>query len=483
MGTLKFRAACGPWVILSVWLALTPFWIQRESLWMDEAGSAVKAMAESPGGVWQELIQEKNSNLHLPAYHYYLWAVARILGHGEFALRFANVPWMLLGFVFLILGASLRAENPARPAWLALFLTTSPFLIYYANEVRPYAMQFGLACMSFAGMWGVCQNSRKSGWAWAMAVGTVMLAWTTVYGLAWWLINLWFWFQRADGRESPSRSRLVGAFFLAGGLTAFLYHGWVATTGAAASRLAPTSWGSLGYGVFEWTGAAGFLPGRSALRAGAVPTLREYGWALLTVALAAGLGWAGFRSLGQKPRNLPLPLVWLSPAAGILATGFLRGFRLLGRHFFPLAPAFFWFLSASWDRSNVRPWIRVAGFGLVALWIISNHRLATDPSHRRDDYRGAASFISENAGDGEVIWWAADGAAFRYYGLAGAILMMSPPESALTDSPFPDWVVLSKPDVFDQHEAIRKFILTHGLVRVATLPSFEIYRESSRRSP
>jgi len=62
-----------------MWLISSPFWIQKESLWIDEAGSAVKCLAHGPQGVWEELLSEKNSNLHLPAYHYYLWGFSHVL--------------------------------------------------------------------------------------------------------------------------------------------------------------------------------------------------------------------------------------------------------------------------------------------------------------------------------------------------------------------------------------------------------------------
>ena len=137
---MRFASFIAPWLILATWLALSPFWIQKESLWIDEAGSAIKAMASSPQGVWGELCLEKNSNMHLPAYHFYLWGAAQLLGNSEYALRAANLPWMLLGYGALILGL-IAFVRPGQAIWLALFLTTNPFLFYYTNEVRPYAMQ------------------------------------------------------------------------------------------------------------------------------------------------------------------------------------------------------------------------------------------------------------------------------------------------------------------------------------------------------
>lgn len=466
----------GPWLILAAWLGLTPIWIQGESLWIDEAGSAVKALADSPGEVWKELWQERNSNLHLPAYHYYLWGAAHLWGHGECALRFANVPWLLLGFVLLLVSAASPRQEGLQLSWLALFLTTSPFLMYYANEVRPYAMQFGLACMSFAGMWGILQNPQRPAWGWVMVVGTIGLAWTTVYGLAWWLINLWLWVRSSRRGLAGTRTTAKSFLLVTGGLAAWAYHGWVVSLGASASQLSPTSWGSLGYGVCEWAGAAGFLPGRSSLRAGATPTLAEYGLAFLTVGLALALLGTGVNTFRKKTGTWAFPVLWALPSLGILASGILRGFRLLGRHFFPVAPAFFMFLSAGFGPRSTSLWIRLSGFALVALWLAGSFRLAKDPSHRRDDYRGAAGFISQQAKATDVVWWAADGAAARYYGLRGVFVVMSPDSGGLAALPPPDWVVLSKPDIFDGKDTIRTFLRDRIWVPTARFQSFEIYR-------
>lgn len=477
---MKFLRESGPWLILAAWLGLSPVWISGESLWIDEAGSAIKALAGSPGGVWQELWQERNSNLHLPAYHYYLWAVARVLGPGEFALRFANVPWLLLGFVVLIQAASLDRRCPERLGWLALLLATSPFLIYYANEVRPYAMQFGLACMSFAGMWGILQSPQRSAWGWVMVLGTIMLAWTTVYGLAWWLINLclWVWIYRQGLAQAATRTKSF--LLVTGGLAALAYHSWVVSTGASASQLAPTSWGSLGYALCEWVGAAGFLPGRTALRAGVVPTIPAYALAGLTTGLALALFAAGIRNLRQPSGTWLFPLLWTAPTAGIIFSGVWRGFRLVGRHFFPVAPAFFWFLSGGFGPGPTRLWIRFSGWTLVAFWMVSNFNLAQDPSHRRDDYRGAAAFISQQAKRADVVWWAADGAAARYYKLAEVVVLMSSDQSELARLPPPDWVVLSKPDIFDGKGTIRAFLCDQIWVPTARFQSFEIYRRDPK---
>ena len=465
--------------MISLWLFSAPFWIKKESLWIDEAGSAVKTLSESPLGVWEELWAEKNSNLHLPAYHYYLWGFARLFGRSEYALRLSNLPWMLTGFVLLVLGSAPR-KRPAQARWLTLFLITSPFLFYYTNEVRPYAMQFGLAVSAFVGMIRVMSDPRPSFWAWFMASGAVLLAWTTIYGLAWWLVILPFWLGKTPSQKKVEQQNAVTVFLLAGGLSALLFHAWILSAGAKASPVGETGLTSLGYAFCEWTGGAGFLPGRSQLRSGIMPQAKELGLAGLCAGLTFLLLVVGLvQSRNMRGGGL-FPSAWVFPSFGILASGILRKFRLVGRHFTPVAPSFFWFLSLGPQSRPRWHWTRVSAISLLGLWVFSDYRLATEASFRKDDYRAAAHYILVNRDGTEVVWWAADSAAARFYGVQPVLPLMSLSEASLKTMPQPTWVVLSKPDIYDGNSSIRKFLHAQAAEKVASYQALEIFRCRSK---
>ena len=471
---MRYASFIAPWLILATWLALSPFWIQKESLWIDEAGSAIKAMASSPQGVWEELCLEKNSNMHLPAYHFYLWGAVQLLGNSEYALRAANLPWMLLGYGALILGL-IAFARPSQAIWLALFLTTNPFLFYYTNEVRPYAMQFGLAAVAFSGLMGTKKCGFISWKAWGMVLATVLLAWTTIYGLAWWIINLLFW---AGSSLRSEKKRLwtwtIGFLFL-GGFCAFLFHLWVLGIGAKASPVGETGIKSIAYAFCEWTGAAGFLPGRSSLRCGALPSLNEFLVASATAGLTVALLISGAIQARFLATPLLYPVAWTIPSLGIIASGLLKSFRLVGRHFTPSGPSFFWFLSLGPKISKRFHWTHTAAIALLLLWTASNYRLATELSHRKDDYRGAVQWLATHAQKGETIWWAADDAAARFYGLKDWTLAMNLIPSLLASMPQPAWIALSKPDVYDAGSALQNFITQKQATPEARFQSFEIY--------
>jgi succinate dehydrogenase hydrophobic anchor subunit len=470
-------SAARPWVVLAVWLALSPFWIQRESLWIDEAVSAVVVLAPSLDQVWPEISRINATEMHLPAYHYYLWGVAHWVGHSEAALRAANLPWMLMGFAALILAVYARSE-PEPSLWMALFLATNPFLFYYTNEVRPYAMQFGLACMAFAGVAKglTLRDQPQTAWSWLMGASAVLLAWSTIYGLAWWLMCLVIWLGLLHGsRRSPAGS-LITALLVLGGLSAASFHGWVISLGARASSVGTTNLQTLAYAACEWAGAAGFLPGRSQLRAGATPGLGSILMAAVTLISVVSLGTAGLVRSLKIPKRSWWPYIWSLPALGILASGVIKNFRVVGRHFTPIAPSLFWFLAYGPQKDRAWRWTRLTGVILVLLWISSDLRLATLPEHRKDDYRAAAHFIGQHHHTDEIVWWAADDAARIFYKLAWTIPVMNPSSLDLARQRQPSWVVLSKPDIYDTHGSLREFLARMAARPVARFQAFEIYR-------
>jgi len=104
--------------------------VSSQSLWVDEAETALKAVPPTLRGWWQALDGEHNSNMQLPLYMIYIWSWARIAGLSELALRAANIPWFLLGFYAI--ARSLRRQPGLRWATLLLYCV-HPFVWYYLN--------------------------------------------------------------------------------------------------------------------------------------------------------------------------------------------------------------------------------------------------------------------------------------------------------------------------------------------------------------
>ncbi|NCZ97165.1 hypothetical protein EBZ02_08465, partial [bacterium] len=99
-----------------------------------------------------------------------------------------------------------------------------------------------------------------------------------------------------------------------------------------------------------------------------------------------------------------------------------------------------------------------------------------NPAHAKDDYRGVAQWLTARKIPAENIWWAADAAGARFYALENAEVMMSPSLSSLDSLPRPDWIVLSKPDIYDGNGAIRDYLAKQPSEQVASFQSFVLYR-------
>ena len=144
------------------------------------------------------------------------------------------------------------------------------------------------------------------------------------------------------------------------------------------------------------------MPGRSSLRSGTFPTQHE----LLVASVTAGLTMALLISGAIQARFLAAPLIypvaWTIPSLGISASGLLKSFRLVGRHFTPSDPTFFWFLSLVPKIFIFFPTNSVAVI-LLLLWAASNYHLGTEPSFRIDDYRVGVLWLATHAHKGETI--------------------------------------------------------------------------------
>src|SRR2546426_1405092 len=110
--------------------------ITSESLWIDE-GQTLHFAKQPTFQAWFETIRHNTkSEAQMPLGMLAAWAGGKILGLGEWQFRAANLLWVgLAGTAMGLIGRLLK-----QPALLFVFLI-HPFLWFYANEARPYAMQ------------------------------------------------------------------------------------------------------------------------------------------------------------------------------------------------------------------------------------------------------------------------------------------------------------------------------------------------------
>jgi hypothetical protein len=505
--------------------------VSAGSLWIDEAHSALKAVQPTLAACWQTLLSDKGSDLQMPLYMLWLWAWEKIAGHTEWALRAANIPWFAAANAALWLALTTRSHPersgakrnevegshdpsaseesasevacevpPLRCAsvrmtrlfafWAIALALLSPFLWSYLNEARPYVMQYAGACFTVAvliGWLGLAENEMpRAGSCWLFAAGLLVLAGSSALGMAWAGAALLCAFVALRGRlfAAPLLPPLL--LGVCGLGTLLVYYVWSEKMGGGASLMGGSPLMNFGFAFYELSGFSGIGPARTALRADAIGALKQHAPALV-VALLALLPalLAGLRQAFQKTtaREKICALLYVAlPLGAVLLLSIATGFRVLGRHLTPMVPALLLLLAA-----GVAPlWrsMRPAALALLIVWAVSCAMLRFSPLHRKDDYRSAAAIASTALHEGRTVWWAADFAAARYYGLplveneprqGEALAVMNPTREFAAAHEPPGVLVLSKPDVYDGQGALRELAARYGTPR--ELPAFSIYTQ------
>jgi uncharacterized membrane protein len=495
--TPESTSPCLPreWVLLWLLGLALILVVSRQSLWIDEAGTANCVNYGSLREWWRVLSAGGGSNLQSPFFMFYLWCWARIAGDGEWAFRAAGLIWLVPGLVAMASGFRRRAERMA----VMLAAVTSAFVWYYAGEARPYAMQLGVSCLVFAALHRLGREElgerRQSRWLSVFLFGFVMLCGINLIGVIWSLGALAAAFILIPRRRllelwKTGWRRLVFTVLLLVALG--LYYAWTLSVGARATALGATTWKTVAFIFYEQLGLTGLGPGRIEMREAGIQTLRPYllplagYFLLLTVLVANGIRQAARLETARRMGALALAVAL--PALLLLGVGFATHFRVLGRHFAPLMPMWFGLLgmgmAALWGRANRMGRAVLAAYLLLSLVSCLSIRLAV--RHERDDYRDAAQYAGEALRQNQVVWWNADAEGARYYRLLldttgeernKAILIVNPQAASLAGLKKPGIVIASKPDIFDNASALAEYLARNHYRASVNLPAFTIWRE------
>jgi uncharacterized membrane protein len=110
-------------------------WRLDAALWYDEAVSAWLAMLPP-----ERLLSATLGDVHPPGYYALLWAIGRLFGYAELVLRLPSVI-AGVGLIYLVARLGFAFQMPRKAVGLAVAITAlTPFQIYYAQEVRSYAL-------------------------------------------------------------------------------------------------------------------------------------------------------------------------------------------------------------------------------------------------------------------------------------------------------------------------------------------------------
>jgi mannosyltransferase len=384
--------------------------LDAQSLWNDEGNSYVQAPRSLAA-----IAENAARDIHPPGYYWLLKIWRVFTGDSEFALR-ALSAWVSVLSVAFTFALGRRLFGSVAGCVAALFVTLNTFSIYYAQEMRMYAL---LALWSAASMWALVHLLRMSPadralprWAIALGLANAAGLWTQyafpfVMLAQGALILVWLRPER--------RGRLLLAYITANLLALLLYLPWLPT---ALSSV--TTWPSTAVTVALST-ALNTLLGWLAF--GITYTVTDPSW----IAIALVLLLFGLRREGTPLWPAALPILWVIVPVGLfLALGLYHesdlklllpaqiGFALwLGRGIQVL-----WHLGTSpRQRVLVRGTAAVAVLALtVHLWQGLNP-LYHHPDYQRANYRALAQDVMEDARPGNAIILNAPNQAevFGYY--------------------------------------------------------------------
>ncbi len=417
-GLARYYAVAAALIALAFGLRM--WGLMATSLWYDETFVLYHAQQGVAAGM-AGLLHEDNA---LPLHGLLLALWIKIAGSGEFAARYLSV---LLGAIaaalVLRLGGALRGRRYG--GWgAALAYATLPIHVYYAQEVRMYALVVPLAA-SFAWMaWRIVE--RRRGVAAYIILGAAMMTAHLYAGLLWAAMLVWGSLKlQVESRKSKITNYKLRITNYA---SHFLHHvWWRANLWLGLAALPIAAWG-LWRARVDAT-AVSAIPA-TALRW--IPVLFGVGqylpkpWVSLFVIVAALALVAAFAGLWRARRvdgTLWLLATLIVPVALLLAATFVKA-KWSERYLLPsfglalvVSVGTGWEVIAESRKSRITnhvlrftfyvllplAWLALAVPALArqaqGTWAVG----LTDEWHPRPDFRGVARYIETHEAPDDAI--------------------------------------------------------------------------------
>lgn len=405
--------------IALAWLAfaLRVYSLDGQSLWYDEGFSIWLASQD----LFSITYGDFNPPLHLYLLHFWMeWA-----GQSELAARFLSVIFSTFT-VLATIRLGTRLFDRATGLVAGLIIAVAPLQLWYAQEVRMYAMVGALCLLASVALYEALAG-RRSVWpiyvvATIAAVYTHYYAWMIVIAhtvfVVWWAARTW-------GRRVVRRAHLMGAV-----ADRYTWPGpprplflWIVSQ--LLLLLAVVPWLPLLRDHYR-SQMLSYWPGTLSLRwvAERVFTMFSVGEAtadgaqLVTLVFLTLIGVGVVGSVLRDRRSLDgvvFTMAYLIIPVLLLYLVIRDRPKFGSRYVLMAAPAFYLLAAAGlrvlWPRrGDLAIWrpigIVVAGAALIAILGMSYHvdqRIYSDPTYARDDFRSLAGYLEEHVGEDEAV--------------------------------------------------------------------------------
>jgi len=418
------RSATIPLVVAAtlVALALRLFRLGHPSLWIDEVFTwyAADIGTAMP---WAHVVE----NVHGPLYTVLLHAWGAVAGDSEWAMRFPSVVFGVatVPAIAWLAGRWLGRDTIVPAAWLA---AGSPFLVWYSQEARNYALLFLCVALGAGAMLGLRRRLTAGGTLGFLAASAAGLLSNLSYALLLPLHLAWWFAPRADRRR-----RLL---LLAGAALALLVvlvpwmprlvHVWdwsrLHGGGNASATESLRGGPAISLAAYPFTFhafAVGYSLGppiREIRTAGAAAALRHHLPELAWVGLLfLTLGALAVRAAVRRRVVVATLLALLLPAL-FVTWGALSNFKVYHPRYVGVSFPFVLALIAA-GLAESGPRLRAALAAALALtWLVSLQHHFFVPAYGKEDMRDAVAWMKPRVEPGDRILAAgADDVLIYYY--------------------------------------------------------------------
>lgn len=399
--------------------------VSVRGLWVDEAITVHQAWL--PFG--EMLDQLRATDVHPPLHHAVVWALVRVLGDAEWVVR---LPSVVAGALLVPAAYALGRELYGRRTGLvaALFVTVAPFLVWYSQEARMYALFVLFTTVAFWAQVRVIRHGGRAVWiTWVLA--TAAMLWTQWFGVIPLFAALAIFVAAALRRGLPraERRRILLGAVLASVAVAVLVaplgpfgleqlEGYAGRRGGgAASTAAPAQAGAAASGIAQ--GISVYAVGANAIWAllgyhsdEAMTSLAAL-WPLL---LLVGLGALG---RGRSRSTSALLLCVALPTVLFVLAGTVKRDLFELRYFAFVVPLLLVLAARTVTRVFPRPRSQAVAAGLAAVLLVGAlvDQQLNGANPRRYDFEGALAELTAEAGPDDVILYEPDylGDVVAYY--------------------------------------------------------------------
>ncbi|MEI6604120.1 MAG: hypothetical protein WCP35_02340 [Verrucomicrobiota bacterium] len=477
---LKFRYVLGTAILILITLAVGAAAITTQSLWMDEGNAIIKALMPTVMGMWSFAKHLRGSEIQMPLFMLTLWGWEKIVGDAEYALRAINLP------LLVVMVLAFR-----RFRFWPLVCLTSPFVLYYVGELRPYMFQMAGSAMGLSVLCRILQRDtsmENTDGVHALLFSALFLAATSltaavcamglllgmIIARPCWLQNKRFWLKVAGW--APIALLLLGYYSYT------LMEGFRGTGDRGGGLL------SMGFGFYEMIGLLGLGPGRDDLRGAKIIGLfTSHPWLPLAALVIFAAWYAGLKQFiapyTQRAR-IALACTVIVPLLVFAVVSIVANFSVLGRHMSPLIPVLLLPLACACESAVTRPYLRPAIVVVLLCAGVSSVMLRVSNTHARDDYRSATRLALEELRKGRAVLWQADMGTPRYYAFRkGGMPLVNyiqrlesePPSSLI----FTDIIFINRPDIRYAKSDHRAILSKDGFILSNTLSGFEIWESKN----